>query len=121
MLQTVFDRSGGFARVRHVVAAFYDRALDSPLLRHRFERIDMRRLVEHQTKFIASLMEGPAAYDDGMLRRAHAPLGITQLEFAAMLRLLRDVLEDQAFDRDDIDRVTHALESRADLIVAPTA
>jgi len=56
--QTLFDKYGGFATVSRIVSAFYDEVLESEQLRPYFRGLDMRRLVDHQTKFIAALMGG---------------------------------------------------------------
>ena len=49
MATTVFERYGGFAAVRKVISAFYDKLLDSEMLSGYFANIDMRRLIDHQT------------------------------------------------------------------------
>lgn len=41
----------------------------------------MRVLVDHQTKFIALMMGGPASYTDEHLKRVHAHLGIGSTAF----------------------------------------
>ena len=62
--KTTFERLGGFARVRLIVSDFYDKVLDSERLARHFAGIDMRQLIDHQTKFIAAIMGGPAAFSD---------------------------------------------------------
>jgi hemoglobin len=44
MSKTMFERYGGFANVSKVVMAFYDKALDSDIIGHHFEDVEMRRL-----------------------------------------------------------------------------
>lgn len=61
MSQSMFERYGGFAKLSKVMA-FYDRVLDSDVIGDFFEGVDMRRLIDHQTKFISQVMGGPAAY-----------------------------------------------------------
>lgn len=94
MTQTVLARAGGFAQVRHVVAAFYDRVLEREELHRHFAGIDMPRLVDHQTRLIAGLMAGDHALDDAHLQRVHARLGITGAEFDNLQRLLHEILEE---------------------------
>jgi hemoglobin len=89
---SMFDRCGGFATVRKVVSALYDRILDSEILQKHSADVDMRALLDHQTKFIASLMGGPAPYTDQVLQRLHAPLNISRTEFAEMASLPRETL-----------------------------
>jgi hemoglobin len=117
MTVTAFERAGGFAKLRQVVADLYDRALESEALAHHFADIDMRVLIDHQTKFIASLMGGPASFTDEALRRAHVRLNITRDEFAAMAELLRETLEDHDFQPADVDFVIGEFRRREACIV----
>lgn len=103
--ETIFERYGGFAKVSRVVSSFYDRVLDSPLLAPYFAGIDMRRQIDHQTKFIAALMGGPASYTREHLQRVHARLGITDEAFDELTLLLRETLEDFDFAEGDIAAV----------------
>ncbi|UYN94480.1 MAG: group 1 truncated hemoglobin [Enhydrobacter sp.] len=118
MAQTVLARSGGFARVRHVVAAIYDKALDHEMLQRHFMNVDMARLIDHQTKMITGIMDGDSAFDDDTLRRAHARLGVTAPEFDEMGRILRETLEDFAFPPHDVDHVCQEFARRRHLVVA---
>lgn len=117
MATTIFQRSGGFAAVSKIVLSFYDRVLDSDVLAPYFEDIDLRRLVDHQTKFVAFLMGGPPAYSDAVLRETHAHLGIDRPAFDEMIALMEETLEDFELDPDDVAAIVHQLESRAPLIV----
>jgi hemoglobin len=117
MTETIFERYGGFAAVRRVVSDFYDRVLDSPVINHHFEDVDMRRLLDHQSRFIASVTGGPASYTDEHLRRVHARLDITAEEFREMITLLSETLEDFDFARPDIDVVVQELRRRQGVIV----
>ena len=121
MRQSVFERYGGFASARKIVSAFYDRVLDTPLLARHFAGLDMARLIDHQAKFIAQVMGGPAAYSDEMLARVHAGLGITAREFAAMAALLEETLEDFAMAPEDVAVVARAFRAREAFIVARAA
>jgi len=121
MSQSLFERCGGFAVVRKIVAEFYDRVLESPRLAAYFEDVNMRMLVDHQTKFIAMLMGGPASFSDDALRRAHANMGISPEEFRETAALLIETLEDFGVDEDDITLVTDALMRKEHLIVTRPA
>ena len=117
MAVTVFERCGGFATVRKIVSSFYDRVLDSAVLQKHFETVEMRRLIDHQTKFIAQAMGGPASYTDDVLYRVHANLGITRSEFVEMVSLLEETLEDFDIDAADIRYVLREIERRERLVV----
>jgi hemoglobin len=114
---TIYERSGGFPTIRRVVSSFYERVLDSPVLVHHFEEVDMRRLIDHQTHFIAFLTGGPASYSDDHLARVHARRGISVHEFDEMVALLRETLEDFDFAADDIATIDRELRLRESLIV----
>jgi hemoglobin len=115
--RSIFERYGGFASVSQVVSEFYRRVLDSEILAPYFVGIDMRRLIDHQTKFIASLMGGPASYTNEHLARVHASLGITDEAFDEMALTLRETLEDLDYDESDIVVVHQRVVSRRNVIV----
>ena len=73
MRRSIFERYGGFAQMSRIVSAFYDKILESPHSSSYFEGVDMRRLVDHQTEFVASITGGPASYTNDQLERVHAP------------------------------------------------
>lgn len=118
MAQSMFLRYGGFASVSKVVSGFYDKAVDSPLLAPYFENVEMPRLIDHQTKFIASLMGGPASYSNEELERLHSHLNINDGEFQEMVELLKETLEDFDFDETDIAAIQSEILSRKRFIVA---
>jgi hemoglobin len=114
MVGSLFDRLGGFARIRLLVADFYERILDSDRLRPYFDGVDTRRLVDHQTRFISAIMGGPASFSDEQIGRAHRHLGIGDRDFDEMVELLRETLEDHGLDDGDVERVcAHVLSLRA--------
>lgn len=118
-MATIFERYGGFATIRKVVSAFYDRVLASPQLGHHFEGVDMRGLIAHQTQFISFVTGGPGtSYTDEALLRVHAPLHITSEEFDEMRMLLRETLEDQGFSDADVATVDAAVTQRRDAVVS---
>ena len=118
MKQTIFERYGGFAKVSRVVMAFYDRLLDSPVTNPYFAGTDMKRLIDHQTRFIAAVMGGPASYTNDHLERVHIHLGITQDAFLESLSLLKDTLEEFGFEAEDIEAVQAEMMSRKHFIVS---
>ena len=121
MATTMFERYGGFASVSKLVMSFYDKVLDSEILEPYFANTDMRRLVDHQTKFISSLMGGPASYTDQKLLEVHAHLKIGPRAFEEMSTLLQETLEDAGMDDDDVARVIGEINKRQSLIVSAKA
>ena len=116
-MATMFDRYGGFATVSRIVSAFYDQVLDVPNLARYFENTNMRRLVDHQTKFIASVMGGPASYSNEQLERVHAGMGIQEQDYRAVVGILRETLEDFEIDESDIANVCNDVMDRMRFIV----
>jgi hemoglobin len=115
---TVFERMGGFARVRLIVSDFYDKVLDSDRLARYFVDVDMRRLIDHQTKFISAVMGGPAAFSDEQLARAHMRLGITADDFDEMAGYFHETLEDHGVDSRELERLHAHLLSMREHVVA---
>jgi len=102
---SLFEQVGGFAQVRLIVSDFYDRILDSENLRHYFEHIDVRRLIDHQTKFVSALMGGPVSFTNEHLARAHQHLGISPEEYEEMGEIFRETLEDHDLPEADVQRL----------------
>jgi len=54
----------------------------------------MQRLVEHQAKFISTVMGGPTSYSSAVLREAHEHLDIDDQAFDEMIFLFKATLKD---------------------------
>lgn len=115
--QSLFDKYGGFAAVRQVVTDFYERALDSDVVGHFFEEVQMARLIDHQTKMIAGLLGGPAEITDSRLAEAHAHLNVDHHQFDEIVTLLDETLSDAGFEAQDRVAALAAVEARRSLIV----
>ncbi|WP_035898774.1 group 1 truncated hemoglobin [Labrenzia sp. DG1229] len=118
MSKALFDKYGGFKSVSRVVMAFYDKILDSDQVGDYFDDIDMPKLIDHQTKFISSLLGGPVSYSDERLRRAHASLDLTHEDFDEVSRLLGETLAEHDFSPQDIDTVISEIEARRTCILS---
>ncbi len=117
---TLFDRVGGFSQVRLIISEFYDRILDSEVLRHYFENVDVRRMIDHQTKFVSALMGGPASYSNEHLARAHMHLNISPGEYDEMAEIFRETLEDFEVPAVEVDRLhAHILSLQDHVISSP--
>jgi hemoglobin len=121
MTETIFERAGGFAKVSRIVSSFYDRVLDSPMLEPYFAGVDMRRQIDHQTKFMAFLMGGPASYTAEHLARVHERLHVTEEAFDELTTILRETLEDFGLDETDISTVHGKVLAYRPFIVARPA
>lgn len=118
---SLFQKYGGFAKVSRVVLTFYDKVLDSEQIGDFFDDIDMSRLVDHQTKFIASVLGGPASYTNERLQQLHAHIGISDQDFDEMVKLLSEALEEHGFEPRDLGAVVQDIESRRRFIVSRNA
>ena len=118
MKNTIFERYGGFAKVSRIVMSFYEKILDSPVTSPYFANTDMKNLIDHQTKFIASLMGGPTSYTNEHLERVHDRLGITETAILEAMMLLRETLEDYDFKDEDIQQVENEMMARKNFVVA---
>ena len=121
MSQSLFQKYGGFAAISRVVLTFYDKALDSDQIGEFFEEIDMKRLVDHQTKFISSLLGGPASFADERLKHLHSNLDISDQDMDEMAKLLAEALDEHGFEPADRDAVIYEIEARRSYIVSQEA
>lgn len=117
MAQSVFDKVGGFSAVSRIIMDFYDRILDSERAGDFFEDVDVPKLIDHQTKFVAYLMGGPASFTDSYIERVHAKLNIDSASFDEMIEILAGTLKDHGLSAADIDGVLSAMRDRRNLIV----
>ena len=113
----MFERYGGFATVSKVVGDFYSRVQDSDIASPYFAGSDMRKLIDHQTKFISSLMDGPASYSDEHLERVHARLNIDNAAFEEIVTLLSETLEDSGVAKEDVEYIGRKFSSSRHFIV----
>ena len=117
MADTIFTRYGGFAAVSRIVSDFYGRVLDNDLLAPHFAGVDMRRQIDHQTKFVAYLMGGPASFTDEHLERVHSHMDIDEASFNEIVEVFRETLEDHDLDETDIGTIVAELTVRKRLVV----
>ncbi len=95
MSETIFQKYGGFSTLSGVVLTFYDKVLDSDQIGDFFEEVDMKRLVDHQAKFVSSLLGGPASYPDEQLRHSHGQRGISDMDFDEFVKHFGEALKAQ--------------------------
>ena len=108
---TMFERYGGLPFVSRFVLSFYDRVLECTELAPFFADVDMQRLVEHQAKFISSVMGGPASYSGAALRESHHHLQIDDHAFDLMIGLFRSALEESDIADVDVEVIMADLNS----------
>ena len=82
----------------------------------------MPKLIDHQTKFIASLMGGPASFTDAHITGAHRGMNITDQHFDRLKEIVGGTLDEFGVEPADADEVLAGIEARrAALVKAPAA
>ncbi len=117
MSTSLYEKYGGFATVSRIVMRLYDMILDDDDLGPFFDDTEMPKLIDHQTKFIASLMGGPASFSDAHLTGAHRGLAINDMHFDRLKELVDDVLGEFGVDDADAAVVLGAIEEKRALLV----
>ncbi|KIC14495.1 group I truncated hemoglobin [Leisingera sp. ANG-Vp] len=121
MPQTIYEKYGGFSAISRVVMTFYEMALDSDQIGDYFADVDMPRLIDHQTKFISSLLGGPASFSDERLEAVHRALGISHADFDEMGALLKEALIQHGLSDPDVRTTLGAIEAKRNIIVTRDA
>ena len=118
MPRSLYEAVGGFSVISKIVLSFYDKVLESDKVAAYFSGIDMKRLIDHQTKFICSLLGGPASFTDEQIRHAHRTVQITDDAFDEIALLFVDTLKEASLKPSDIDVIVGAFKSKRALIVS---
>lgn len=118
-VEPLYERFGGVTAVAGLVFSFYDSVMKSPRLAPYFAEVDMSGLIDHQTKFLCSVMGGPPSYTNEQLRKAHARLGITDADFDEMVGLLSKALRASGLAGEDLVATLDEIRARRRYIVAP--
>ncbi|MEM8629735.1 MAG: group 1 truncated hemoglobin [Pseudomonadota bacterium] len=117
MEKTLFDKYGGFSTVSRIVMTLYDRLLEDDDVGPFFDDVDLPKLIDHQTKFVSSLMGGPASFTDSHIAAAHRHLTIEHVHFERLKELVTETLKEFSVDPEDIDTVLGAFEERRGLLI----
>jgi len=117
MTKSLYEKYGGFAVVSKIVLDLYDRLLEDDEIGPFFDEVDMSRVIDHQTKFVSSLMGGPASYTDDQIQKMHSRLAISHEHFDTLRQILRETLMDHGVEADDADAIVAAFEGRRGLVV----
>ncbi len=121
MSQTIYEKYGGFKTISRVVMTFYEMALDSDEIGFHFEDIDLPRLIDHQTKFVSSLVGGPASFSDDRIEAVHRHLNISHAHFDEMAVLFKEALASHGMADHDIIVALEAIEEKRSIIVCRSA
>ncbi|WP_170480220.1 group I truncated hemoglobin [Ruegeria arenilitoris] len=121
MSQSIYEKYGGFKAISRIVITFYEMALDSEEIGFHFENIDLPRLIDHQTKFVSSLVGGPASFSDDRIEAVHRHLNISHAHFDEMSALFREALEMHGMAEEDVNLAIDAIEEKRSIIVTRNA
>jgi hemoglobin len=97
MTQSLYERLGGANRIAAIVDDVFDLHMANPLIKARFEKVDLTKLKRNATDFFCMGSGGPQAYQGKDMLAAHKGLNISEQEFIAALD---DILA--ALDRNKI-------------------
>ena len=89
--------------VRKLVSDFYDKVLENEDVARIFRDTEMSKLIDHQTKFWATLLGGPVSYTSEQLRKLHVSMGIEDRHFDIIRDLVQETLEDHDIDDEELD------------------
>lgn len=97
--------------------ALYDKLLDDDDVGPFFDDVDMPKLIDHQTKFVSSLMGGPASFTDTHIENAHKHMSIHDAHFDRLKELIDETLTEFDVEDEDIKTVLAAFEQRRCLLI----
>jgi len=93
----VYEAAGGEEVFRKLVARFYERVADDPVLRPLYPDEDLANATENLTLFLIQYWGGPSTYNDQRghprLRMRHQPFAIGQAERDAWLGHMKAAVE----------------------------
>lgn len=118
MRRSLYDSIGGFGTISKIVLSFYGKVLESDAVAPYFAAVDMKQLIDHQTKFICSLLGGPASFTDDQIRHAHSNIDVTDDAFDEIAALFAEALSEAKLQPADVEAITKAFESKRPLIVS---
>ena len=97
VIGNVYEAAGGEATFRLLVARFYARVEDDPLLRPLYPEEDLASATEHLTLFLMQYWGGPSTYNEKRghprLRMRHQPFAIGQAQRNAWMGHMKAAVE----------------------------
>ena len=107
---TTFEKHGGQEFVDKVVEAFYGKILNNDTVKHFFENTNIRRLKNHQKRFVAIALGGPNRYSGRSMRASHKRLDLNDEHFDVVVSTLLETLGEHGVDEADLKKVNQVLE-----------
>ena len=82
-----------------------------------FEDSDIRALMDHQVKFLSQVLGGPQQYTGKAMTAAHTGMKISEQAFFEVANTVKDILEDNGVEDDDVAHIISILAGLKDDIV----
>ena len=114
---SMYQEIGGSEAVEAVVANFYERVLDDPLLEPYFEGYDMEALFAHQVQFVSAVAGGPVDYSGDDMQSAHEGMGITETAFSHVAGHLADAMRANGVAEPHVESIIDEIAALEDDIV----
>ena len=114
---SLFEKYGGFATISKVVSELYDELEQNDVTAPYFEDSDIRKLMDHQVKFLSQVLGGPEQYSGKAMNAAHTGLQISAEAFGEVASTVKFILEDNGVEDDDVSHIIGLLASLKDDIV----
>ena len=114
MLDTLYERIGGSARINATLEIFYRRVLTDDRLSQFFIDIDMKHLQGRQSMFLSMLLGGKVVYTRARLRGAHAGArsqGMDDTHFDAVIQHFREALQEARVSPGVVNETIALLEN----------
>ena len=115
---SLFEKLGGFSAVSKIVSEFFDELLSNDSTAPYFANSNMKRLMDHQVKFISQALGGPVEYTGQTIRDAHKNLKISEKAFDEVAKILEEVLDDNDVESGDISQIMNVVGSLKNDIVS---
>ncbi|MGF1485244.1 MAG: group 1 truncated hemoglobin [Opitutales bacterium] len=119
--QPLFERLGGEPALNAAVELFYAKMLADERLNRFFQNVPMRRLKEHQAKFLTIAFGGPNNYSGRTMGAAHRRLvnnlGLGDSHFDAVIKHLCETLAELGVQAELITEAALIAESTRDAVL----
>lgn len=99
-----FERLGGEAALKPLIADFVDRMFADFIIGFLFQGKDRDRIVRFETQHAARVLGAPVRYEGRALAPLHKPLRINRGQFRRRLAILRTVAREHGVPDEVIDR-----------------
>src|SRR5207237_10346714 len=100
MSSSLYERLGGMEAITAVIDDFRDRVAADTRINQKFARTDLGRLKKMLVDQVCEATGGPCRYTGRSMKEAHAGMGVTDGEFAALVGEL-DATLDRSKDTKD--------------------